>query len=92
MARPNSGDHALRDHLLFLLKGGGAHATFEDTLNGWPLQFTGFKVAKFPHTAWMLLEHLRLAQRDIFGIQPEFDACFPEVAGRLLAGIGCAAE
>lgn len=65
MARPNSGDHALRDHVLSLLKGGGAHATFEDTLNGWPLQFTGIKIAKFPHTAWMLLEHLRIAQRDI---------------------------
>jgi hypothetical protein len=63
--RPNFGDQALRDHVLFLLKGGGAHATFEDTLNGWPLQFTGIKVAKFPHTAWMLLEHLRIAQRDI---------------------------
>jgi len=65
MVRPNSGDHALRDHVLSLLKGGGAHATFEDTLNGWPLQFTGIKVAKFPHTAWMLLEHLRIAQWDI---------------------------
>jgi DinB superfamily len=64
--RPNFGDQALRDHLLFLLKGGGAHATFEDTLNGWPLRFAGIKVAKFPHTAWMLLEHLRIAQRDIF--------------------------
>jgi hypothetical protein len=63
--RPNFGDQSLRDHVLSLLKGGGAHATFEDTLNGWPLQFTGIKVAKFPHTAWMLLEHLRLAQRDI---------------------------
>ena len=65
MVRPNSGDHALREHVLSLLKGGGAHATFEDTLNGWPLQFTGIMVAKFPHTAWMLLEHLRIAQRDI---------------------------
>jgi hypothetical protein len=63
--RSNSGDQALRDHLLSLLKGGGAHATFEDTLHGWPLQFAGIKVAKFPHTAWMLLEHLRIGQRDI---------------------------
>jgi hypothetical protein len=63
--RPNSGDRALREHLLELLKGGGAHATFEDTLNGWPLQFAGTKVAKFPHTAWMLLEHLRIGQWDI---------------------------
>jgi hypothetical protein len=58
-------DRALRDHVLFLLKGGGAHATFADTIKEWPLQFAGIKVAKFPHTAWMLLEHLRLAQLDI---------------------------
>ena len=58
-------DRALRDHVVFLLKGGGAHATFADTIKEWPLQFAGIKVAKFPHTAWMLLEHLRLAQLDI---------------------------
>jgi hypothetical protein len=58
-------DRALRDHILFLLKGGGAHVTFADTIKDWPLQFAGIKVAKFPHTAWMLLEHLRLAQLDI---------------------------
>jgi hypothetical protein len=58
-------DRALRDHVLFLLKGGGAHATFADTIKKWPLQFAGIKVTKFPHTAWMLLEHLRLAQLDI---------------------------
>jgi hypothetical protein len=58
-------NRALRDHVLFLLKGGGAHVTFADTIKDWPLQFAGIKVAKFPHTAWMLLEHLRLAQLDI---------------------------
>jgi hypothetical protein len=62
---PKAEDKALRDHVVFLLNGGGAHASFDDTLENWPLQFTGIKVAKFPHTAWMLLEHLRLAQRDI---------------------------
>jgi hypothetical protein len=65
VARPASLDKALRDHVIFLLKGGGAHAGFDDTLRDWPLQFAGIKVAKFPHTAWMLLEHIRLAQWDI---------------------------
>jgi hypothetical protein len=59
------GDRALRDHVIFLLKGGGAHVNFADTVKEWPLQFAGIKVAKFPHAAWMLLEHLRLAQLDI---------------------------
>jgi len=63
--RPASLDQLLRDHLLYLLKGGGAHINFDDALADWPAQLVGVKVANFPHTAWMLLEHMRLAQRDI---------------------------
>jgi|SRR5271156_1195009 hypothetical protein len=58
-------DKPLRDHLLYLLKGGGAHVTFDDAIGDWPVQIAGAKVANFPHTAWMLLEHMRLAQWDI---------------------------
>ena len=58
-------DRALRDHLLYLLKDGGAHASFDDAMGDWPLQLAGAKVANFPHTVWMLLEHMRLAQWDI---------------------------
>src|ERR1700675_5134788 len=58
-------DKSLRDHLLYLLKGGGAHISFDDAMGDWTLQLAGVKVANFPHTAWMLLEHMRLAQLDI---------------------------
>ncbi len=58
-------DKSLRDHLLSLLKGGGAHASFDAAIGDWPVQLAGAKVANFPHTAWMLLEHMRLAQWDI---------------------------
>ncbi len=58
-------DKSLRDHLLYLLRGGGAHASFDAAIGDWPVQLAGVKVANFPHTAWMLLEHLRLAQLDI---------------------------
>ena len=58
-------DKSLRDHVLYLLKGGGAHISFDDAMGDWTLQLAGVKVANFPHTAWMLLEHLRLAQWDI---------------------------
>jgi hypothetical protein len=64
-ARPASPDQPLRDHLLYLLKGGGAHADFDSAMGDWPVQVAGVKVANFPHTAWMLLEHMRLAQWDI---------------------------
>jgi len=58
-------DKPLRDHILYLLKGGGAHVTFDDAIGNWPVQLAGAKVANFPHTAWMLLEHMRLGQWDI---------------------------
>jgi hypothetical protein len=58
-------DKSVREHLLYLLREGGAHAGFDDAMGDWPVQLAGVKVANFPHTAWMLLEHLRLAQWDI---------------------------
>src|SRR5277367_1165868 len=64
-ARSASPDQLLRDHLLYLLKDGGAHVTFDAALGDWPVQLAGVKVANFPHTAWMLLEHMRIAQWDI---------------------------
>ena len=64
-SRPASLDQSLREHVLYLLQGGGAHASFDDAMGDWPVQLAGAKVASFPHTAWMLLEHMRLAQWDI---------------------------
>ena len=64
-ARPALLDQPLRDHLLYLLKGGGAHANIDDAMGDWPVQLAGVKVANFPHTAWMLLEHMRIGQWDI---------------------------
>ena len=58
-------DQPLRDHVLYLLNGGGAHATFDAAVGDWPVQLAGAKVANFPHSAWMLLEHMRIAQWDI---------------------------
>jgi hypothetical protein len=64
-AQHNQHDQALCEHVLYLLRDGGAHAGFDAALGDWPAQLAGVKVANFPHTAWMLLEHLRLAQWDI---------------------------
>ncbi len=58
-------DKALRQHLLYLLKDGGAHAKFDDVVRDFPAELRGKKPAKFPHTPWMLLEHMRIAQWDI---------------------------
>jgi hypothetical protein len=56
---------ALREHLLNLLKGVGAHADFDTAIADFPPALRGVKPEGAPHTAWQLLEHLRIAQWDI---------------------------
>ena len=81
-------DHgqALRQHLLDLLKGGNAHLKFEEVVKDFPERLWGKKPEGQPHTAWRLLEHMRIAQWDILEfsrnskhVSPEFpDAYWPE--------------
>jgi hypothetical protein len=67
-------DKVLREHVLYLLDGGGAHAKFDEVVADIPPQLLGQKPARLPHSLWMLLEHLRMAQRDIldFSHNPEY--------------------
>jgi hypothetical protein len=58
-------DKALREHVLYLLDGGGAHAKFDEAVADIPAKLRGKNPAGLPHSLWMLLEHLRLAQWDI---------------------------
>jgi len=62
---PQDPNHSLREHLLELLTGGHAHAKFEDAVDDLSEGLRGAKPANFPHSPWMILEHLRIAQRDI---------------------------
>ena len=61
----NDHDSSLRRHLVELLKGGSAHARFEEAIAGIPANLRGRKPAGLPHSPWMLLEHMRIAQHDI---------------------------
>jgi hypothetical protein len=56
---------SLRDHLLYLLRGGGAHLDFDKAVAGLPPGLRGAKPPGQPHTPWRLLEHLRICQWDI---------------------------
>ena len=60
-----SADADLRSHLIALLEGGGAHITFADALKDFPTERAGIRPEGSPHSAWELLEHLRIAQADI---------------------------
>ncbi len=55
----------LRDHLIDLLDSGDAHLRFDEIVADWPYDRRGVKPAQAPHTAWQLLEHLRICQWDI---------------------------
>lgn len=65
---------ALRSHVLALLDGGGAHPRARDVLRGFPRRHAGERPAGLAHSAWELLEHLRIAQHDIlrYGLDPEY--------------------
>jgi hypothetical protein len=58
-------DKALRDHLLYLLRDGGAHLDFDRAVADLPPKPRGARLAGMPHTPWQLAEHLRIAQWDI---------------------------
>jgi len=60
-----SKDQHLRQNLTYLLTGGGAHAKFDDVIKNLPPKLRGAKPANFPHSPWMILEHIRIAQWDI---------------------------
>jgi len=63
----------LRKHLLDLLRMKGAHADFDSTVDGFPVKLRGKKIAGSPHTAWQLLEHMRIAQEDILDFSRNAD-------------------
>jgi uncharacterized damage-inducible protein DinB len=69
-------DKVLREHLVKLLKGGDAHEDFETTIKNFPVELQGKTPKGAKHSAWELLEHLRIAQRDIleFSRNPNYKA------------------
>ena len=58
-------DAALRKHVVEVLTGGHAHATFEQAVKNLPVELRGKVPKGGEHSPWQLLEHLRLAQWDI---------------------------
>ena len=71
-------DNALRDHLLYLLRGGGAHLDFGQAVADLPRQLRGQRPENLPHTPWQLAEHMRIAQWDILEFSRNADHVSPE--------------
>jgi len=55
----------MREHLLYLLKGGGAHVHFDAAVKGLPAELHGQRPQGAAHSPWEIVEHMRIAQRDI---------------------------
>src|SRR5262245_31184990 len=58
-------DSILRQNLIELLRGGSAHLTPEQALDGLSPALRNVRPANSPHSVWENLEHMRLAQEDI---------------------------
>ncbi len=64
----------LRAHLARLLDWEEAHVGFDKAVQGVPADQRGSQAAGFEHSPWQLLEHMRLAQKDIldFCVNPQY--------------------
>jgi len=66
----------LRRELIALLDGGQAHATFEDAVKDFPAKLRGVVPEGLPYSAWQIVEHLRIAQRDILEFSDNADGSY----------------
>ena len=71
-------DESLRKHVLYLLRGGGAHLSFDDLVNSFPADLCNRRIEGLPYTPWQVLEHMRLAQWDILEFSRDPNHVSPE--------------
>ena len=71
-------DKALREHLLNLLSGRGAHLDWKTALKGIPPKMRGVRPNGLPYSLWELLEHMRIAQWDILEFSRDGQHVSPE--------------
>jgi len=68
-------DKAVRDLLGRALGWQDAHGTFDQAVKDVPPELRGKRPSNLPYSAWELLEHLRITQRDIldFCVDPDYE-------------------
>ena len=57
--------NTLRDRLVSAVEGSESHIGFDSAVDNFPAELRNAKPTGAPHSAWELLEHLRISQRDI---------------------------
>ena len=73
---------SLKNHVLYLLRGGGAHVHFNEAVENFPAEYRTKLVPELPCRAWDLLEHMRIAQWDILEFSRNLQHQSPELPGR----------
>jgi len=71
----------LRRHLINLLDMKDAHLDFDAAVRAFPAKIRGAKLHGAPHTAWQLLEHMRIAQWDILEFSRDAKHLSPDFPG-----------
>ena len=70
-------DEALRQHVLYLLNGGGAHLDFDAAVNDLAVELRGTKPEQLPNSPWRIVEHMRICQWDILEFSTNRDHVSP---------------
>ena len=74
-------DKALREHVVSLLAGGNAHLDWKAGFKGIPPKLRGVRPAGLAYSVWELLEHMRIAQWDIYEFSRNSKHVSPEWPG-----------
>ncbi len=65
MAKKQTGDRLLRNRLVELLKGRGAHMPLEAAVKDFPMDRINEEPPQVSYSCWHLVEHIRRTQKDI---------------------------
>ena len=82
-------EQALRTQIVELLSGGYAHAEYASALESFPFDKAGERVGSIRHTAWQILEHLRISQWDMTEFSKGPGHVSPEYPDGVLAQKRC---
>ena len=72
---------SLREHVLYLLRSGGAHVDFDSAIAGLAARLRGARPPGAQHTPWEILEHIRIAQWDILRFSTDPKHVSPDFPG-----------
>jgi DinB superfamily len=70
---------SLREHVVRMLRGGQAYDTLEAIVTDFPSNRRGFVPPGAEHSAWQILEHMRIAQSDILDFIRNEDGSYKEM-------------